>query len=69
MLAFFGFSGIIANMIQTNDTQQQMYTLVLTSNELELLFDKLNGIVPKFTDDEIVVLRSTINDKVYKGTL
>jgi len=69
MLAFFGFSGIIANMIQQQDTKQEMYTLVLTSNELELLFDKLNGIVPKFTDDEIVVLRSTINDKVYKGTL
>jgi hypothetical protein len=48
---------------------EKMFTLVLTSDELELLFDKLNNIQLKFTDDEIVTLRSTINNKVYNITL
>ena len=56
-------------MTQANDTPERMYTLVLTETELELLFDKLNNIRIKFTDDEIIVLRSIINQKVYSITL
>ena len=56
-------------MTQTNDTQEKMYTLVLTAKELELIYDQLN-IVELFDDsDENLELLSSINDKVYKATL
>ena len=56
-------------MIQTNDTKNELYTLVLTNKELELLYDRLNNLTLNVTVKQFVLLRRSINDKVYKITL
>jgi hypothetical protein len=56
-------------MTQANDIKEKMYTLVLTEKELELLYDRLNNLTLKITDRQFVVLKRSINQKVYDITL
>jgi len=69
LLAIMRFLFYNFRMIQTNDTKQELYTLVLTNKELELLYDRLNNLTLNVTVKQFVLLRRSINDKVYKITL
>ena len=67
MLAIFSKIGIIERMTKQNTAQQKTYTLVLTSAELELIYDQLN-IVELYDDsEENLELCNSINDKVFKA--
>jgi len=69
LLAIMRFLLYNSHMIQTNDTKKELYTLVLTNKELELLYDRLNNLTLNVTVKQFVLLRRSINDKVYKITL
>jgi len=57
-------------MIQQNDKPPVLFTLELTPSELELLFDKLNGIkLSSSIERKSENLLRSINDKVFKATL